>query len=137
MFAAPLAIRSSPLAASFVAHRSVRRAIRNSQFTAPFPINCFPCSLFKVRYSKFAVPFVTRRTIRHSQRRFLFIFSHVRYSSFDIQCSPHCSPFAAHRAIRRAIRHNILCRFSMSPDAFHTDAFNNIQIIWRPVIRLD
>ena len=42
----------------------------------------------------------------------------VPYSRFAIQCSPRRSPFAVRQAIRRAIR----CRFSMSPDAFHTFA---------------
>ena len=84
-----------------------------------FAIQCSP------RRSPFASPFAIRLVIlcavRHSPRRFLFIFP--QFSLFKLRCSMFAaplaissSPFANRRAIRRAIR----CRFSMSPDAFHT-----------------
>ena len=55
-------------------------------------------------------------SLRHSPRRFLFIFPHFRYSMFAAPLAIRSSPLANRQDIRRAIR----CRFSMSPDAFHS-----------------
>ena len=126
MFAAPFAIRRavrhSPLwKASGDIEKQQRMANglanRGSLFNVRRAVLYLflKCSLFKVRYSRFAIqcsprrsPFaalfairlVIRRAVRHSPRR-----------------SPFASSIAEPFAIRRAIR----CRFSMFPDAFHRD----------------
>ena len=97
---------------------------RRSPFAAPFPIYFVQCSLFKVRYSMFAAPFAIHHAVRHlprpSPRRSPFAppfpIHFPQFSLFKLRYSM----FAALLAIRRAIRRAIRCRFSMSPDAFHT-----------------
>ena len=70
---------------------------RRSLFAASFPIDCFQCYLFKVRYSMFAVPFAIRRAFRHS---------------------PFASSFAAPFAIRCAVRHSPRHSLRHSPRRF-------------------
>ena len=62
---------------------------RCSLFGAPFPIYFLKCSLFKVRYSIFAVRRAVRHSPRHSPRR-----------------SPFAAPFAIRLVIRCAVRHS-------------------------------
>ena len=130
--------------------RTARRIeVHYSMFATPFSIRCAVSYLFNVLYSRFAIqysprrsPFAApfairlvirravRRAVRHSPRHslrrspFAAPFPiHFRYSNFAIQCSPRRYPFAVrHSSIAEpcAIRRAIHCRFSMSPDAFHT-----------------
>ena len=101
---------------------------QGTMFAAPFSIRCavsclcFPMfavqgSLCNVRRAvRIAVRHSPRHSSRQSPRHFLFILPNCRYSMFAAPLAIRSSPFANRRAIRRAIR----CRFSMSPDAFHT-----------------
>ena len=100
---------TEPFATPFATHRAIRRAVHHSPllWKASGDIEKHSewrtARRFEVRYSMFAAPFAIRRAIR------LVIRHAVRHS-------PRRSPIVEPFAIRRAIR----CRFSMSPDAFHT-----------------
>ena len=94
MFAAPLAIRSSP----FVNRRAIRHAIRCRFFHRKLQGTLKSDSEWRTaRRMGFAIQCLPRRSPFTAHRA-------IRRSSF---------------AIRRAIRRDIRCRFSMSPDAFH------------------
>ena len=130
---------------------NVRRAVLHSLRRFPFILS--NVSLFKVRYSMvapfaiclvirravrhlprhsprrspFAAPFAIRRAVRHSLRRSPFAapfpIHFPQFSLFKLRYSMFAAPLAIRihlSPIRRAVR----CRFSMSPDAFHTNVLN-------------
>ena len=99
---------------------NVRRAIRRA-----VSYYFFQCPLFKALFNVCRAIRHSRRSPRRSPRQSPFAgpFPIICFQcSFKVRCSIFAAPFGEPFVIRRDIR----CRFSMSPNTFHTYRYKSV-----------